>query len=303
MPMNPQAHRTAVVLIATLFTAAAQAEPLDAGAPEAAEATAATETVVAPDAPYEPPREPGVEPKRIGVGSITPGKRITVQIDPAVDIWALSPPPVTEEERRSREVERIDGLDDIYAAFWTAVSPSIQDAGPARLDTAVSAIATLGAPTGPRLQDMRRITDLYGRDILRHTVGTRVSPALVAAIISVESAGQVEAISHAGAQGLMQLMPATAQRFGVKNWQVPSENIRGGVAYLDWLMSEFGQDPLLILAGYNAGEGAVHKHGGVPPYAETRAYVPKVLAAWRVASGLCATPPQFISDGCVFIGG
>lgn len=305
MPFRLQVHRGAVFFLSVLCAGPVLAEPGGTGA-DAALALAATETAEAADAapqPYEPPREPGVEPKRIGVKSISPGKRITVQIDPSVDIWALAPPPVTEEERRQRDVERIDGLDDIYAAFWTAVSPSIDDAGPGRLEPAVSAIATLGGPNGPRLQDMRRITDLYGREILRHTVGTRVSPALVAAIISVESAGRVEAISHAGAQGLMQLMPATAERFGVKNWHVPSENIRGGVAYLDWLMHEFGHDPLLILAGYNAGEGAVHKHRGVPPYAETRAYVPKVLAAWRVASGLCTTPPQLISDGCVFIGG
>ncbi len=292
MPITRCAACAAILLVATTTLTLAQDSP-----PELAD--------IPETAPYEPPREPGVEPKRIGVSNITPGKRITVQIDPENDPWALSPPPVTEEEaeeRRRRDIARIEGLEDIYAAFWTAVSPSIQNAGPHRLDTAVSAIATLGGPNGPRLQDMRRITDLYGKDILRHTIGTRVSPALVVAIISVESAGRADAISHAGAQGLMQLMPATAERFGVKNSEVPAENIRGGVAYLDWLMSEFGQDPMLILAGYNAGEGAVHKHGGVPPYAETRAYVPKVLAAWRVASGLCASPPQLISDGCVFIG-
>ena len=82
----------------------------------------------------------------------------------------------------------------------------------------------------------------------------------------------------------------------------PGENIRGGVAYLDWLLKEFGNDPVLALAGYNAGEGAVAKHGGVPPYAETRAYVPKVLAAWNVARGLCLTPPDLVTDGCVFVG-
>jgi soluble lytic murein transglycosylase-like protein len=65
-------------------------------------------------------------------------------------------------------------------------------------------------------------------------------------------------------------------------------------------MEEFGNDPILVLAGYNAGEGAVRKHGGVPPYKETRNYVPKVLAAFQVARALCLTPPQLISDGCVF---
>ena len=66
------------------------------------------------------------------------------------------------------------------------------------------------------------------------------------------------------------------------------------------LLEKFDGDPILALAGYNAGENAVTKNGGVPPYAETRAYVPKVLAAWRVARGLCLTRPELISDGCVF---
>lgn len=119
-------------------------------------------------------------------------------------------------------------------------------------------------------------------------------------VISVESAGDARAVSRAGAQGLMQLMPATAARFGVTNPLDPRQNIRGGVAYLDWLLNHFGGDPILALAGYNAGEGSVRDNSGVPPYAETRAYVPKVLTAWTVARGLCLTPPELVSDGCVF---
>jgi soluble lytic murein transglycosylase-like protein len=98
----------------------------------------------------------------------------------------------------------------------------------------------------------------------------------------------------------MQLIPATAARFGVSDASVPSQNIKGGVAYLDWLMKRFDRDPLMVLAAYNAGEGAVDANGGVPPYAETRDYVPKVLAAWQVAQGLCQTPPELFSDPCVF---
>ena len=108
--------------------------------------------------------------------------------------------------------------------------------------------------------------------------------------------------SGKGATGLMQLIPATADRFNV-DASVPAQNIQGGVTYLNWLLDKFGGDPILALAGYNAGENAVIAHNGVPPYAETRNYVPKVLAAWKVARGLCMTPPELFSDGCVFVKG
>jgi soluble lytic murein transglycosylase-like protein len=121
------------------------------------------------------------------------------------------------------------------------------------------------------------------------------------AVIAVESGGDVAAVSGAGAQGLMQLMPVTAERFGVSDSFAADENIKGGVAFLDLLMKTFERDPILVLAGYNAGENAVKQAQGVPEYAETRDYVPKVLAAYAVARGLCRTPPELISDGCVFV--
>ncbi|EEE36655.1 transglycosylase, Slt family [Rhodobacteraceae bacterium KLH11] len=186
-----------------------------------------------------------------------------------------------------------------YKAFWNRVSPELAQASAGRLREAIQALTATGV-AAPRLQSLQEIADERGVDILRSTVGTNVSPALVLAVISVESAGKTQAVSSAGARGLMQLMPATAERFGVADSFKPEQNIEGGVRYLNWLMEEFGEDPILVLAGYNAGEGAVHKHSGVPPYAETRDYVPKVLAAFQVASALCTTPPQFISDACVF---
>ena len=134
----------------------------------------------------------------------------------------------------------------------------------------------------PRLQHMQDIAKLHGIDILRASIGTKVSPALALAVISVESSRRVDAVSSAGAQGLMQLMPATASRFGVEDSTVPQQNISGGIKYLDWLMGEFSNDPILVLAGYNAWEGSVRKHAGVPPFPETRDYVPKVLAAFQV---------------------
>ncbi len=187
--------------------------------------------------------------------------------------------------------------------FWNGVAPEASAAGPANVARAIRALDVRRDLPEPRLQALKLIADAYGRDILGATVGTKVSPALVLALISVESSGMAKAESHKGAQGLMQLIPATAERFGVEDATDPKQNIKGGVAYLDWLLKKFDSDPILALAGYNAGEGAVAKHGGVPPFAETRAYVPKVLAAWRVARGLCVTWPELISDGCVFASG
>jgi len=152
----------------------------------------------------------------------------------------------------------------------------------------------------PRLAHLQDIAQRHGQDILAATIGTEVSPALVLAVISTESGGRAEAVSKAGAVGLMQLIPATAKRFNVSDSKDPMQNIRGGVAYLDWLMKEFDRDPLMVIAAYNAGENAVKNNGGVPPYAETRDYVPKVLAAWQVARGLCLSPPELVTDGCVF---
>lgn len=223
-----------------------------------------------------------------------PGKRITVQIDPAATPAPVAGPDTEGEVAQPAELTR-------FAWFWEKVSPGLEGASAGRLEPALEALAaaTQSVPT-PRLQALQSIAQARGVDILTSTVGTRVSPALVLAVIAVESSGQVEATSSAGAQGLMQLMPATAERFGVSDSMVPRENIAGGVKYLDWLMGEFDGDPLLVLAGYNAGEGAVRSHGGVPPYPETRDYVPKVLAAFQVARGLCLTPPVLASDGCVF---
>ena len=107
-------------------------------------------------------------------------------------------------------------------------------------------------------------------------VGT--DPYFVHAIITQESAYKPNAKSHAGAMGLMQLMPGTARRFNVSSPFVPEQNVRGGATYLKWLLKEFGGDMQLAAAGYNAGEGNVRKYGrNVPPFEETKAYVPIVL--------------------------
>ena len=112
-------------------------------------------------------------------------------------------------------------------------------------------------------------------DRLIFDVGQRqgVDPRFIHAVIWQESKYKNEARSHAGAQGLMQLIPATAERFGCENVYDPTENIEAGTKYLRWLLKRFDGNVELALAGYNAGEGAVDKYNGVPPYNETRNYV------------------------------
>lgn len=239
-------------------------------------------------------------------------KRITVQIDPAEQAARLAlaplPPPENPIPRGGRDpdlapVPAAPGVPvGSYAWYWDLVSPKL-DEGAGRFSTALEALTK--GPDGsivqaPRLQALQDIAAAHGTEILKATIDKDVSPALVLAVISVESAGRADAVSSAGAQGLMQLIPATATRFGVGDAADPSQNIAGGVAYLDWLMQEFEHDPLMVLAAYNSGENAVKGNGGVPPFAETRDYVPKVLAAWAVARGLCVTPPELVTDGCVF---
>lgn len=118
--------------------------------------------------------------------------------------------------------------------------------------------------------------DEYETEIASAAAAHDVDAALIRAVIHAESAYRVNARSNKGAQGLMQLMPATATRFGVADAYDPVQNIAGGVQYLAFLLKRFNGDTRLAAAGYNAGEGAVDRYGGVPPYAETQVYVERV---------------------------
>lgn len=129
-------------------------------------------------------------------------------------------------------------------------------------------------------------TAAFKAEIAAAAAAYGVEEAIVRAIIHAESAYRPNALSRVGAQGLMQLMPATARRFGVTNAFDPGQNIRGGVQYLAWLLKRFNGDLTLASAGYNAGEGAVDRYKGVPPYSETQRYVQRVrLLADRYRSG------------------
>jgi soluble lytic murein transglycosylase-like protein len=119
-------------------------------------------------------------------------------------------------------------------------------------------------------------TTSFAAEIRAASKAYGVEEAVVRAIIHAESAYRPHVQSNKGAQGLMQLIPATARRFGVADSFDPAQNIDGGVQYLAWLLKRYGQDVTLAAAAYNAGEGAVDKYGGVPPYRETQNYVVRV---------------------------
>lgn len=128
--------------------------------------------------------------------------------------------------------------------------------------------------------------DFYKRDYIFEIV-ERLAPLyhietdLAMAFIKVESNFNPRATSPKNAQGLMQLIPATARRFNVKDPYNPEDNIKGGLSYLQWLMAYFEGDVRLVAAAYNAGEGAVNKYKGVPPYSETKKYVTKIYNLYR----------------------
>jgi soluble lytic murein transglycosylase-like protein len=126
----------------------------------------------------------------------------------------------------------------------------------------------------PAMGDLRELAAAAAR---RHGL----DPDLVAAVVSVESAFRPQAVSPKGAQGLMQLMPRTAQSLGVADPLDPAQNLDGGARHLGQLLDLYGGDLVRALAAYNAGQGAVQRHGGVPPYRETQTYVKKVLDRYQ----------------------
>lgn len=133
----------------------------------------------------------------------------------------------------------------------------------------------VASPAGPIVRsDVARLVERWAPQY-------SIDPALVMALIRVESNFDATAVSPKNAQGLMQLIPATATRFGVKNAFDSLDNLKGGLAYLQWLMSYFKGDVPLVLAAYNAGEKAVDRYRGIPPYRETREYVKQVTALYK----------------------
>jgi soluble lytic murein transglycosylase-like protein len=173
-----------------------------------------------------------------------------------------------------------DGGAVVLSNFQTSETPHLVIAAPvvpAPAPAPVVAVASVAlmpalGPDALRAEKLRPMIQKVAQE-------TSMSPQLLHAVISVESGYDAKAVSRKGAQGLMQLMPKTALRFGVRDALDPLQNLRGGALYLKWLLDYFDGDLKLALAGYNAGENEVVRAGyQIPANKETRNYVPKVLA-------------------------
>lgn len=172
------------------------------------------------------------------------------------------------------------------------------------------------APTDNYLISRREVPTPFDETIKVHAGRGGIDPRLVKSVMLIESNYNPRAISRKGACGLMQLMPATARQYGVRNTFDAEENIKGGVAYLSNLLTLYQGNVTLALAAYNAGEGAVEKYSGVPPYPETQEYVRRAMVAYRgtptpgpivgggyrgmeTSPAISAPPPAFVSSAPV----
>ena len=157
-------------------------------------------------------------------------------------------------------------------------SPPLAKAAYIRPEPAVKAVR----PVRKSIR-LPRTAEAYASMIREAAERHSLDPALVEAVAKVESGFNPRALSHKGARGLMQVIPATGRRFGVRADKLyePEHNIAAGTAYLAWLSKRYGGKLDFVIAAYNAGEGAVDNHGGIPPYRETRNYVKRVKAALR----------------------
>jgi soluble lytic murein transglycosylase-like protein len=187
---------------------------------------------------------------------------------------SLSSPDLNYLEVPADSVVRVEILEDLP-------EPTITKKVSA---AAISGATIPGAITAPTKQEMH--------EMLAHAgAAHHIDEDLLASVVRAESGGQVRAVSRTGARGLMQLMPGTASAMGVDDAFKPEQNIAGGTAYLDTLLTRYHDNLALALAAYNAGPGAVDKYHGVPPYRETREYVARVIREFNRRKQIAALQP------------
>jgi hypothetical protein len=209
-----------------------------------------------------------------------------------VTVYVPPPPPEPPKTRRVRRggkwvVEVID-----QTAKGSAAS------APAKRYVTPIASTRVIMGTNSTLRGFTTGNALHDKYIVEASQKYRIDPLLIYAQMHQESSFKINARSHKGASGLMQLMPATARRFGVTKIYDPKQNIDAGVRYMRWLLDYFEQDVVLALAGYNAGEGAVLRYGRqVPPFRETREYVRRIGARYNSISNPTTVTAQTASSG------
>ena len=231
-------------------------------------------------------------PAPVSVGSATPANPVvgspasgTAKVETAAATSSLSAPVAATAPQRTPSGSGRVVRGQVYSYMQDGVRH--YSSRPPRGGARAMAVRTIkysyietcfacSAKPGVNFGSVRLNTQAYRDEIRAAASKFGVDEAIVRAIIHAESAYNPNALSRVGAQGLMQLMPATARRFGVGNAFDASQNIHGGVQYLAWLLKRFNGNLTLAAAGYNAGEGAVDKYKGVPPYSETQRYVQRV---------------------------
>jgi soluble lytic murein transglycosylase-like protein len=195
---------------------------------------------------------------------------------------------VTLHNGFSYDCARRETLDATHVRLFLSTTSSSADGSGNFIDLPIEAIAvieTLPEPVAPAIPvavatpgpPMPDVPTLLSHAGAQHNIDVD----LLASVVHAESGGRVDAVSRAGARGLMQLMPGTAQQLGVEDAFRPDQNIAGGSAYLDSLLTRYHDNLALALAAYNAGPGAVDHYRGIPPYRETRAYVARVMTEFK----------------------
>lgn len=208
-----------------------------------------------------------------------------------VQVYVPAPPPSSAAAKRVSKRRRGTkwkvAVDDklVQKTGQSGPTMKVTDGLAQRESLASYATTKLAMGTSSSLKGFTTGNQMHDAYIVESSRRYNIDPLLIYAQMHQESSFKIRATSHKGASGLMQLMPATARRFGVTKIYDPKQNIDAGIRYMRWLLDTFNGDVVLALAGYNAGEGAVMKYGWqVPPYRETREYVRRITARYNSIS-------------------